>query len=218
MNILKGSVIFVVGAALGVGGSYKYFEKKFGDIADAEIESYKMVAGNRERINKKVNEVCDGDKVTDEDLEDDERPQFTEEELEEANRSYNEISAAYKSKVADSVNKEPQKRVNYSDMSNKEPEQTNKVVDISGLRPIIISDKSFVEDCQNYDKITLTYYAIDGVLLDDNNDVFEDFEDYVGHDTMSKFGAFDVGDNLVYVRNDLHENDYEIIKLDESYA
>lgn len=237
MNILKGSIIFVVGAAIGVGGTYKYFEKKFGDIADAEIESIKMMA-RKNMKNAEVVAVTHGEDI-DGDMIDGKYVNILDEQkkakamaslggdfdenvinvkvMKDDHKTYNDISAAYKTKEADNKIRENKQRTNYNEISDNKIIEMAKGACLDKVEPIVISAQSFVEECLDYDKLTLNYYEGNGVLLDDHNDVFVDFEDYIGHDTLDQFGAFGVGDNLVYVRNDKWESDYEIIKFDESY-
>jgi hypothetical protein len=236
MKLLKDISIFVVGAAIGVAGSYKFFETKFSKIADEEIESIKMMARNN--IAKSQHQYdgrasgadVDGDVMTPE-VEYKETPK----ELEEAHRTYNDISAAYKNRVAKEIGlgREPIQKVDYSaitrgeskvDDDEQDDEQEHGEIEMDrknsmlSNKPIIITSQSYVEDCLDYDKLTFNYYAKDKVLTDDNDDVFEDYEDYVGHNIGEHFGESEAGDNLLYIRNYKYESDYEIIKLDEYYV
>ena len=76
--------------------------------------------------------------------------------------------------------------------------------------------ESFTE-ANNYEKITLTYFAGDGVYVDEFenpdldapnrcNDIIKEFEEYGGDDTT------------VYARNDTLEVDFEIIYNEGTYA
>lgn len=90
----------------------------------------------------------------------------------------------------------------YSDTSKKE----------FVLGPYVITEDEFAE-LDDYKTCTLTYYA-DGVLADDMDDVVEDVEDTVGHESLLNLGPQDDRLHLVdsvYVRNDEKKCDYEIL-------
>lgn len=94
---------------------------------------------------------------------------------------------------------------NYSDSGNKET--VHKEDDSSVLNPYVIPPEEFGE-IENYDRVSLTYYA-DCVLADDNNDVVDDVDDVVGTDSFTHFGEYE--DDSVFVRNDRLRCDYEIL-------
>ncbi len=66
-----------------------------------------------------------------------------------------------------------------------------------------------------YDEIQLNYFA-DGVLTDDMNTPLEDWEQYVGADYAEPFVKH--GADAVYIRNDQRKCDYEILKIESTYA
>lgn len=80
--------------------------------------------------------------------------------------------------------------------------------------PYVISEEEFDDNC--YDTETLTYYA-DGVLTDWYNDIIENPENTVGKDVLENFDKYADGDT-VYVRNDNHMTDYEILRDRRKYA
>lgn len=88
---------------------------------------------------------------------------------------------------------------NYSDVTNKK-----EVNDVK--RPYVIKPEEFGET--DYETISLTYYA-DGVLTDDTDEPIDDVDDVVGLDSLNHFGEYE--DDSVFVRNDEHKCDYEIL-------
>lgn len=85
--------------------------------------------------------------------------------------------------------------------------------------PYVISEEEF-DELDDYDSNTLTYYS-DGVLADDNDDVVEDVEDTVGHNSLLYLGQEDGPLHFidsVYVRNDERKCDYEILYDVRKYA
>jgi len=84
--------------------------------------------------------------------------------------------------------------------------------------PYIVSLEEFMEERQDLDKITLTYYEGDDVLTDDRDVAILDYEKNIGNDALSKFGHLSKDPNVVYVRNEKLEIDYEILKDHRSFS
>ena len=80
--------------------------------------------------------------------------------------------------------------------------------------PFVIDPSEFGENPE-YDTETLTYFA-DGVLVDDVDDVIEEPDIVVGLENLKVFEEF--GATTVYVRNDIYNTDYEIIRDDWNYS
>lgn len=78
------------------------------------------------------------------------------------------------------------------------------------VKPYIITPDEFGEKYdEGYINETLTYYA-DGVLTDDADVIIEDVDGMVGLDSLNHFGEYD--EDAVYVRNEKHKTDYEILR------
>ena len=70
---------------------------------------------------------------------------------------------------------------------------------------------------KGYSQVTYTYYAIDDVLVDEENDHPLPHADIVvGLDNL-QFGHGTDDDNVVFVRNDKLEIDMEICRLNKSF-
>lgn len=81
-------------------------------------------------------------------------------------------------------------------------------------KPYIISPEEY-DEMDEYETVSLTYYA-DDVLADSITDeIVEDREDIVGK-FESHFGEYE--DDSVFVRNDKYRCDYEILKDERNYA
>lgn len=85
-------------------------------------------------------------------------------------------------------------------------------------RPYQINDAMFQEGVSGYDQIQLTYYAGDGVLADDRDDVIEDPLPMVGPDFQNQFGQMSGDPNVVFIRNGLREIDFEITRSEGKYG
>ena len=97
---------------------------------------------------------------------------------------------------------------NYTEHSKKNTEEKRD-------EPYVISPDDYGED-DNYTQISLVYYAGDGVLSDDEDEVVEDIEGTVGEDFAEHFGEYE--DDSVFIRNDRLRCDYEILRDNRSFA
>lgn len=76
--------------------------------------------------------------------------------------------------------------------------------------PYTISYVAFANENQHYDKITIMYYDADGVLTDEDNDIIPDIDGLVGLDNLNNFGKYSQDPNVVHVRNEKRNVDFEI--------
>ena len=102
---------------------------------------------------------------------------------------------------------------NYTEHSKKNTE--GKKDDPTPNEPYVISPDNYGEN-DNYTQISLVYYAGDGVLADDEDEVVEDIEATVGEDFAEHFGEYE--DDSVFIRNDRLRCDYEILRDNRSFA
>jgi len=182
-------IAFVLGAAAGSFITWKLVEKKYKQIADEEIESVIEQFKNRER-------AASGLTVGTAGLNSLEASDDVESEIE---------VAEYKNLVGDSgysVEDEP------ADDSVIEVE-----VGDDTFKPYVIAPEEFGES-DLYDSKSWTYYA-DFVLTDEEGEIISDPESIIG-DALSHFGDYE--DDSVYVRNEVTECDYEILKHDKTFS
>lgn len=76
--------------------------------------------------------------------------------------------------------------------------------------PYIITHDEFMENENGWQQNTLTYYNGDDILTDDKDVPIPDIDAVVGSDSLTKFGYGSRDKNVVYVRNEALESDYEI--------
>ena len=84
--------------------------------------------------------------------------------------------------------------------------------------PRTISASEMLNQKQWYSKVTLTYYAGDDVLADDQDEPIEDPMDIIGEHFKEFFGMNEDEPDIIYVRNDDRESDYEVAKVETSYG
>lgn len=70
---------------------------------------------------------------------------------------------------------------------------------------------------EDYEPVTLTYYA-DDVLADEDGDVVVDRSRCVGNEFMNHFGDYEEEPDTVYIRNHITRCDYEILRDTQRYS
>ena len=100
---------------------------------------------------------------------------------------------------------------NYTQYNDVKPEEEIDDVEDEWI-PSIIDPEEFGED-PSYDTATLTYFK-DGVLADEVDEVMD--PKMVGEENLKIFDEF--GARSIYVRNDEHMIDFEIIRDDYPYS
>ena len=136
--------------------------------------------------------------------------QMAQDEIEEVRNLYlkktEELNESNKETSSESKVSEYEKALNdlkYMNGIEDEKEEESMKED----KPYVISPNEFGE-LDGYETNSLTYFA-DGVLTDDTNTVIDNVDEVVGTDSLTRFGEYE--DDSVFVRNDRHECDYEIL-------
>jgi len=272
MNILKNVSLVVVGAAIGVGATYKYFQNKFAAYADEEIESVKEMVRNRDLTNNYGGASINEDQIEQESVITGGPNKFTKAEPVKAedgvaseNKEFNddtpplsgnprkrhvasaeesiarrtkkmpyvrpshvEYDKIVKSYNADAHGQLPLREIDPDDNDeNDEPiEEFNEEQDFSSAqidvlktaqRPYVITAQQFVDEERDFSKVTVTYFTVDDVLMDEDHTVIDMIDDTIGDESLACFGAAGSPSNLVYVRNENLQIDYEVIREDLSY-
>lgn len=106
------------------------------------------------------------------------------------------------------------KRTNYTTCMEKEPE-TSRTTSAPEDDPYIIDYEEYGA-LDDYDTMTLTYFA-DEVLVDDVEDPIDDIDTLVGLDNLKIFDEEPLC-RAIYVRNEVWQTDYEILKDDWNYS
>lgn len=163
-NKLLNLTIFVVGIAVGGFASMKYFEKKYGQIAEEEISSVRSVLsrkyGNAEESSERSEETI--------------------------------VMAPESSMVKPDLNTYANmvRKINYSQFST-EGKQALQVEEPEMCATHRIHPDEFGEE-DGYDTCTLMYYA-DKVLCDDFDELVENPDWTIGVENLEYFGEFEAG-------------------------
>lgn len=132
---------------------------------------------------------------------------IADEEIESVKAVYSKKAEDEKKKT-DAVLEEVARHDKYEKILNDNGyyyDKKGETVTVEDDAPYVISPDEFGET--THETIYLTYYA-DRVLADDVDDIVDDIEGTVGSKSLLKFGEYE--EQIVHVRNDIIETDYEI--------
>lgn len=196
---LASAVSFSAGAA----SSYIFTKKKFEAFADQEIAEYK--AGYKE-LNDRAREIALENEKQKIDL------------SEYQNRLEDLDYTQIEEKVTPTAEKEePVKakttRRRPSSQWDQEAEEAERTRD----KPYIISADEYFAGEEGYQQATLTYFEEDDVLGDTHDTHISNIEEIVGSDNL-RFGHGSGEENIVYIRNDRLDMDYEVVLEKGSFA
>lgn len=83
-------------------------------------------------------------------------------------------------------------------------------------QPYPITADQFANEKRFFDKITIYLYR-DDVAVDENERVIDDLEQLVGVENIGRLGDLSDDENVVLIRNEMRNADYEIQLMDEDY-
>lgn len=199
-STLKGVLIFVLGAAAGSLATWKLIEKKYKDIAQEEIDSVKDTFSKMKKNEypDKLEDYPDFEEFDDSDDSDD---------VEEEPKPEHKIDRNNKPDIVEYA--KILSETGYTNYAERQDKKEKKGVEpVEDERPYVISPDEFGEK-DGYENVTLTYYA-DGVLTDYFDNVISNVDEVVGFDSLDHFGEYE--DDVVFVRNEKMETDYEILR------
>lgn len=94
----------------------------------------------------------------------------------------------------------------------------NELLSRTEEAPYVISEEEYMENETDYTQVTMTYYAGDGVLTDDEDRVIETIDEVIGDNNLIRFGHWSNDPRIVYIRNDVRELESEVILNDGKYS
>jgi hypothetical protein len=84
--------------------------------------------------------------------------------------------------------------------------------------PYVISYLEYNENAYEHEQNSITYYKKDDLLADERDHVLDNVEAIVGVENLHLFGHGSLDPNVVYIRNERMEVDFEVTQRDVSYA
>lgn len=86
------------------------------------------------------------------------------------------------------------------------------------LQPYIISEDEFMQNDPDHTQVQVTYYQGDDILADAADDPIPDVNGTVGEDNLTRFGHGSDNANMVFVRNEVLNTDFEIERSFGNFA
>lgn len=87
----------------------------------------------------------------------------------------------------------------------------------SDRAPYILSHDEYYENESEYEQKTLTYFAGDNILIDEEQVIVENVARLVGDANLKRFGYRSKDQNVVYVRNPRAKLEFEILRSQGTY-
>ena len=213
-DMLVKAFIFTAGAAIGSVVTWKVIKTKYEQISKEEIESVREEYQRLTKIMRMEIDAChkataahtkvddavdEDDDEADADYPDDDDRDFTEKEKEQV--EYYKITSRYRGSYEE----------NNENNEEGEEDGDDEVPYING--PYVITPEDFASSPPGYNCCPLDYYK-DGILADGWG-VPMDIEETIGEEALDHFGEY--VDDVVYVRNERLELDYEVTRDPRTY-
>lgn len=84
--------------------------------------------------------------------------------------------------------------------------------------PYILTHEEFMNTEKDYDQHTLTYFEGDDILVDERDEIVPDSDGLVGDDNLTRFGHGSKDNNIVYIRNENLEMEFEVVRSQGEYT
>ena len=97
-------------------------------------------------------------------------------------------------------------------------DRSSEVIVDNSAPPFVISQATYSWDADEgdeYNKVTVQFYPNQRILLDEDEDVVDDVEAYVGWKNLNRFGDESNDADIVYIRNRAMETDFEVERVEE---
>lgn len=191
-SLLSNLCIFIGGALVGSSVTYLIVKNKYERLIDEEIESVKETY--EEAYGKKIKTATLVDETSD-----------TPNPREKNQRAYEELIKQYGN------NKSDEDEDKEEDDEEGDEDEMNDMIE-----PYVITPDEFGDT--DYETVCLTLYA-DGVITDDFGDMMsdDDIDTLIGRDSLKHMGENAEDPDVLYVRNENEEVDYEIARDVDKY-
>ena len=240
--MVKECIIFAVGALVGAGTTVlimrKRYDKKYNELLKDAIDSdadFRLREAERKLAEVKARESgyiqSSGEKKpadtgeTSEKLKkvdalDPSKAKSTQEKTggdKIGKTNYVDYTSYYENRVTNEYPREEYEKA--SEEAAYETERLNEDYHANRNKPtkIVSRDEFFASDFEHHDKSTLYFYKEDEVLATEDDEVIADPSTLIG-DALDKYGFRGNSEEVIYVRNYGLGIDYEIEKVDNSYA
>ena len=185
---VSGLLGFLIGVAGGSLVTYLFAKKQYEDKAEKDFEDRRAAAKAERQAIKEKDQVNNKPEI---------EPKVAQKRSEANIRKPNLVDY-----------EETLKKNGYTDYSSMNKESEEKP--FAHSKPYVISsEEGGTKD--DYEVETLVYFA-DGTLTDDGYDPVDNYENKIGEDFEDYFGDGEDGPDEVWVRNDVRQVDYDIVR------
>lgn len=211
---IRVATAFVAGGLVSGGIVYAVTKKKYRDLAESEIADMKAYYAKKEEsrtVDPDLGKTSDSD-----------RP-LTQEELDEQiNRGYaDKLANLGYAEKADLESEGLPSKFELNDEDDEEPVEDPSEWERDFEKPYVINVNEYnLEhmDNPNWEKVSLTYYEEDDTLASEDGQSITDVEGVVGLANLAHFGVGSSDEDIVYIRNEDLDTDFEITKVSGSYT
>lgn len=208
-EMIFGIVGLLLGAGAGVLATKKYYQKKSIDEVNTELEKiheaqYGTYENKAEEYKSENNEKPSVDKLS--------YTKHMKDEHEKTNYQAMYRAEKLAKDATDRAENDNDSEIDNDDESFEEYDRAKT----KDRPPICISAEALGEVPEYYDHVELNYYAYDDILTDENDNVIEDRERFLGN-CMKKFGFDENEEDQLFVQNFELSTVYEIQKFDAAF-
>jgi hypothetical protein len=219
-------LIIGFGAGLLIGGVASYFVTRKLTTQALEGHYEKVYSEERERLRDHYERrYKEGEYKTPEKAHD-----HVEKLKEDGDFGYNTVSSVVEK---DEVVEEPQENASKKDHRpyhifdpNNKEELAGEAHDTNDVttwprdpaQPYVISEAEYMDDNGHYDKLTVTWFEYDNVLIDERDTIVPDIDGVLGEKNLLHFGKGTTSEDIVYIRDDRNSIDFEVIRDEQSYS
>lgn len=83
--------------------------------------------------------------------------------------------------------------------------------------PYVIAEDDFMGNDNGFGQSTLTWYAVDDVLVDERDEIIASPNDTIGEKFRTQFGEDSRDQNIVYIRHEKLGLEFEVVRSEGSY-
>ena len=200
--------VFVGGAATGIWAVKDTYKKFYSDLSQKEISEAKLYYT---QLTKKSNYSDPVALATDKGYVALPDPIATLTELtadyRQLSPSVEEVETATSDKVETNVfGNQPEEWDSREELAKR-----------SSDAPYVITKEEFMQNDVEHEQVSFTYFEGDGVMSDERDQAVEDEDTLLGSNNL-KFGHGSHDNNVVYIRNESTETDFEVLRSHGKYA
>lgn len=210
---------FTVGAVLASVVWKKKLEKKYEERSEREIDEARAFYAKRDKTGEYSDPVELAERLSATRPVSDEDPDL--ERVREIARSYQSddiADAQEKVEQGEEIVVIPTEVVNIFTQAEEDFNYEEELKNRSIEAPYVITRQEFDAGEQEFTQSRLTYYDGDDVLADEGDKPIPDSDSVVGDNNLLKFGHGSGDTNIVYIRNEAMELDFEVARHDGRYA